>query len=197
MGKKGIIYLVLFTILVITNFYVVILGFQQYNRSLQAKKILKEIDKSLSLNNQFSHSSYPFVLGVEAKTELADSRVINLKRFFRKYNSPLYDQAGLIVKVSDKYSFDYRLLPAIAMQESSLCKKIPKDSYNCWGWGIYGSKITKFDSYGQAIITVAEGIKTHYIDKGLITPSKIMAKYTPSSNGSWAHGVTTFLKILE
>ena len=37
--------------------------------------------------------------------------------------------------------FDYRLLPAIAMQESTLCRSIPVDSHNCWGWGIYGDKV--------------------------------------------------------
>ena len=83
------------------------------------------------------------------------------------------------------------------MQESTLCRAIPPNSHNCWGWGIYGNTVTRFDSYEDAIEIVAQGIKTHYLDKGLTTASKIMAKYTPSSKGSWAFGVNTFLKALE
>ncbi len=133
----------------------------------------------------------------ETKIQAGDGRVANLKSFFRKHGSPLYDYAGKIVEISDKYKFDYRLLPAIAMQESNLCRVIPDDSHNCWGWGIYGTTVTRFDSYDEAIETVGKGIKEHYIDKGLVTASAIMKKYTPPSQGSWAYGVNTFLKALE
>ena len=83
------------------------------------------------------------------------------------------------------------------MQESNLCRLIPEDSHNCWGWGIYGTTVTRFDSYDEAIETVAKGIKKNYIDKGLVTASAIMKVYTPQSKGSWAYGVNTFLKALE
>jgi len=126
-----------------------------------------------------------------------DIRVANLKYFFRKYNSVLYDKADVFVKNADTYNFDYRLLPAIAMQESGLCKHIPENSYNCWGWGIYGGKVTRFSSYEEAIETISKGIKIHYIDKGLTTSEEIMKKYTPPSDGSWAYGVNTFLNIIE
>lgn len=126
-----------------------------------------------------------------------DRRVAVLKAFFRKYDSPLYDHADFIVKVSDEYGLDYRLIPAISMQESTACKFIPHNSYNCWGWGIYGNKITRFNSYPEAIETIAKGLKKNYIDKGLTSPEQIMAKYTPSSNGSWARGVGHVLGVLE
>lgn len=127
----------------------------------------------------------------------ADIRVANLKYFFRKYDSVLYDKADYIVKLADQYKLDYRLIPAIAMQESGLCKHIYEGSYNCWGWGIYGNKVTRFDSYEEAIETISRGIKKNYIDKGLTTPESIMRKYTPPSDGSWAFGVNTFLKMIE
>lgn len=126
-----------------------------------------------------------------------DIRVANLKYFFRKYNSILYDHAETFVKRADENQFDYRLLPAIAMQESNLCKYIYEGSHNCWGWGIYGNKVTRFESYDEAIDTISRGIKKYYIDKGLTTPEDIMRKYTPPSDGSWAYGVNTFLKIIE
>ena len=131
----------------------------------------------------------------EFKTE--DIRVANLKYFFRKYESVLYDKSEFIVKMADQYKLDYRLIPAIAMQESGLCKHIYEGSYNCWGWGIYGDKVTRFNSYEEAIETISRGLKKNYIDKGLVTAEDIMRKYTPPSTGSWAYGVNFFLKIIE
>ena len=166
-------------------------------KDTQIKRILKEIAQ-FNPKDQFNQPSGPTVLGTfQAEANLSDNRVANLKSFFRKYNSPLFDYADQVVSYSDKYNFDYRLLPAIAMQESNLCKYIPDDTHNCWGWGIYGNTVTKFDSFDEAIETVAKGLKEHYLDKGLITASSIMEKYTPSSNGSWQNGVNTFLRMLE
>lgn len=136
------------------------------------------------------------VLGAEDE-EKKDPRIAYLKSFMRKYESDLYDHAEFIVTTADKYGIDYRLVPAIAMQESGLCKVIPNGSHNCWGWGIYGNKVTRFASYPEAIETVSKGLKENYVDKGLTTPDLIMQKYTPSSNGSWARGVTFFLDRIE
>lgn len=127
----------------------------------------------------------------------ADPRVAYLKAFFRNYDSELYDHADVIVATADKHDIDYRLLPAIAMQESNLCRVIPHGSYNCWGWGIYGDKVTRFSSYPEAIETVSAGLKKYYVDQGLVTPEQIMQKYTPSSNGSWARGVNYFFGKIE
>ncbi len=162
----------------------------------QTKQIFNEIEQGGYIAKAFPSS--PLVLGTyDSKIEKVDGRAANLKNFFRKYNSPLYDFADKIVEISDTYGFDYRLLPAIAMQESNLCLKIPDNSFNCWGWGIYGDNVTRFSSYNEAIEQVSQGIKENYLDKGLVTASQIMKVYTPSSNGSWAHGVNVFLQALE
>lgn len=126
-----------------------------------------------------------------------DARVAYLKSFLRKYDSELYDHAEAIVASADKHSIDYRLVPAIAMQESNLCRVIPNGSHNCWGWGIYGDRVTRFASYPEAIETVSAGLKKYYYDQGLTTPDQIMQKYTPSSNGSWARGVNFFFQRIE
>ncbi|MBI3620031.1 hypothetical protein HY214_02715 [Candidatus Roizmanbacteria bacterium] len=197
MRKKTAFYALTFTILFFLNFLVVIKLYLHTSRKVYANQILGEIEKSAK-NSQFNFSTAPFVASAyQADAELGDSRVANLKNFFRRNNSVLYAEAELFVKYADIYHFDYRLLPAIAMQESNLCKFIPDDSHNCWGWGIYGNTVTKFDSYAEAIAAVSRGIKYNYIDKGLVTASAIMEKYNPSSNGSWAHGVNFFLRVLE
>lgn len=193
MRKKLTFYFSLFLLVLFINFYLSFSMYRHVKHVEASQNILEEIDEDRQAAN-----STPFVPGnFETNVVTGDARSKNLKHFFRKYNSALYDHADHIVAVSDKYKFDYRLLPAIAMQESNLCKYIPPGSHNCWGWGIYGNLVTKFDSYDEGIDVVAYGIKTHYIDKGLVTASAIMQKYTPSSNGSWARGVNNVLGWLE
>ncbi|MEX2013109.1 MAG: hypothetical protein WD967_01770 [Candidatus Levyibacteriota bacterium] len=126
-----------------------------------------------------------------------DARVEIVKSFFGDYKSPLEPYAQNVVASADKYDLDFRLLPAIAMQESNLCKKTPKDSNNCWGFGIYGKKVTTFDDYGQAIETVSKVLARDYVNRGLKTPEEIQSKYTPSNTGSWAFAVNHFMNVLS
>ncbi len=138
------------------------------------------------------------VFDVQTTLMPSDARSLLLKQFLAKYNSPLAPYSTLLVQVADKYSLDYRLLPAIAMQESNLCKKLPKKSdYNCWGFGIYGTKRTGFTDYQDAITTVAKTLSQDYIQQGLTNPDEIMKKYTPGSNGSWAHSVNYFMAMIH
>lgn len=199
MLKRAFIYFLIFAFLIVLNTLLVVKAYAIFNRQEQIEKILTAIsEEKNNPNRQFFLSNAPAKQdGYTTEVSIVDGRVANLKSFFRKYNSPLYDYAEKIIEVSDKYQFDYRLLPAIAMQESNLCRVIPDNSHNCWGWGIYGSTVTKFDNYDEAIETVAKGIKKDYIDHGLLTASAIMRKYTPQSKGSWAHGVNTFIRALE
>ena len=198
MIKRKIFLFLSFLFALFINWHLALKLQQRYLSTKQSEKIFLEINQIAQNENLFKNYFQPETTShYQQKILLADNRVANLKAFFRKYNSPLYPYAQKIVEVSDKYHFDYRLLPAIAMQESNLCLKIPENSYNCWGWGIYGNKVTRFSSYDEAIEVVAKGIKLEYLDKGLITASQIMKKYTPPSSGSWAYGVNLFLKDLE
>jgi hypothetical protein len=127
----------------------------------------------------------------------SDARTEAIRQFLARYNSPLEPFSQHIVTMAEKYDLDYRLIPAIAMQESNLCKKIPHNSHNCWGFGIYGGKILRFDNYSEAIETVTKTLANKYKQKGLVTPEQIMSKYTPGSNGSWAYGVNHFMEKME
>ncbi len=130
---------------------------------------------------------------IELEAESEDARVAVLDEFFETHDSPLSTLGTTFVTTADKYHLDYRLLPAIAMQESNLCKKTPHDSNNCWGYGIYGGKVLRFATYEEGIETVAKGLSKNYKTQGLIAPEDIMKKYTPGSNGSWANGVNYFM----
>ncbi|MEK9179318.1 MAG: hypothetical protein AAB893_02515, partial [Patescibacteria group bacterium] len=137
------------------------------------------------------------ILGASSSVVYADSRVAYLHKFLSRYNSPLEPYAEQMVKIADENGIHYGLLPAIAMVESNLCKKIPDNSFNCWGWGIYGKTVTRFSSFIEAMDTVARGLKKNYIDKGYVTPEQIMVKYNPTNHNNWLGGVNFFFGKFE
>lgn len=129
-----------------------------------------------------------------------DGRAKIIENFFKKFNSPLAAQSQVFVSVADKYSLDYKLLPAIAMQESNGGQKVIKNSYNPFGYGIYGNLVIRFISWEEAIEKVGKAIKEDYFDEGLKTPPQIMTKYTPpsaKSDGKWAKSISHFMGLLQ
>lgn len=161
----------------------------------EANIVLPEKEKTgirvyASLPNEF-----PKVLGV---AEIADARPELVRQYLIRYKSPIVHMADYMVTKADEYGLDYRLIPAIAQQESNLCKIIPPETYNCWGWGIHSRGTLGFNSYEEAIDTVMTGLKKEYIDKGLTTPDTIWKKYTPGSpDGAWAKGVNQFMADMQ
>jgi hypothetical protein len=134
---------------------------------------------------------------VSEKITSADARPEILRQYMQSYGSPLAPYSNLIVQTADKYSLDFRLITAIAQQESNICKIIPPESYNCWGWGITGQDTLGFSSYQEGIEQVSKGLRENYLNKGYVTIEDIMNKYTPLSNGSWAHGVNEFMSGMQ
>ena len=134
---------------------------------------------------------------VSSQVEYADARPQIVKNYLIRYDSPLAPFADLLVQTADKYSIDFRLITAIAQQESNLCKIIPPGSYNCWGWGIHSKGTLGFSSFEEGIETVSKGLREEYLNKGYSTVDEIMSKYTPQSNGSWAFGVNSFMSEME
>ena len=131
---------------------------------------------------------------------LKDARGLIIEDFFKSHKSPLAEFGDLFIKVADENGLNWRLLPAIAMQESNGGKKVIKGSFNPFGYGIYGDKVKRFDSWEAAIERVGKALKEDYIGQGLKTPDQIMAKYTPPSlekGGAWAKGVNQFIGELQ
>lgn len=144
------------------------------------------------------YSSLPAAVGsIGTAISTGDARPVIVKKYLQDYDSPLASYADLVFQVSEEYGLDYRLMVAIAMCESNLCKKIKPNSYNCWG---FENGETQFLSWEQAIRQVAKTLKEDYYDKGLITPEEIMPKYAPPSvekGGPWAKCVNQFFSELE
>jgi hypothetical protein len=166
--------------------------------SAQAKPNQRPRQEYIKTETLTSKPILPEVLGAfsfSVKTDDAVPEII--KNYLKKYNSPLLPDADYLIQVARQNNFDPRLLVAIAQQESNLCKKIPENSFNCWGWGIHSRGTLRFDSYREAIDAVSFGLAKNYLGKGLMTPEEIMAIYTPLSEGSWARGVQQFLNEME
>ena len=155
-----------------------------------------------SFNNSFTSvvfAASPSYENTASDKQEEDNKIKTeiVRQFFAKYNSPLEPFAQDVIDAANMYNLDYRLIPAIAMQESNLCRKIPTDSYNCWGFGIYGNRVIRFKDYKKAIYTVSKTLTNKYIGKGLDTPEEIMIKYTPSNTGDWAKSVNYFMSLLK
>ncbi|OGI70880.1 hypothetical protein A3B84_01270 [Candidatus Nomurabacteria bacterium RIFCSPHIGHO2_02_FULL_35_13] len=112
----------------------------------------------------------------KAKAEAIDS-------YFESKDMPLLGMGMKMVEEAEKNNLDWRLLPAIAVRESTggkfECKKV---SNNPFGWG--SCKIG-FDSNEEAIETVARNLggnnpntEKHYDNK---TTKQILRAYNPPS----------------
>jgi len=145
-------------------------------------------------------NAQPPVLGTsDARITGVDGKAAIIQQYLASHRSPLAPYAQKLVDEAEKWGIDWRLTTAICMQESNCGKKIPDDSHNAWGWGIHSSGSLSFEGWEKAIETVTQGLKTDYIDRGLITPEQIMTRYCPLSiakGGSWATAVEYFLQDL-
>ncbi len=136
-------------------------------------------------------------VSISGSVVAGDARVEITKRYLDKYKSPLLPYAEVIVQLADTYGFDYKYILAIGQKESNLCKKIPEESYNCWGYGIHKKGTLRFDNYKLALSSYAEYLKRAYFDKGLTTPELMATKYNPVTPEEWAWGVRFFMNKIE
>ena len=183
---------------VVTNFLLIIslsiVIFTKNNNSEVADYLPKTI------YNLFS--AQPPVLGVsDTNLNSEDSRAQIINKALAKYKCPMSDLGEIIVKYGDKYSVDPYLIYAIAQQESNCGKKIPKNSYNPFGFAVYtgNEKGAEFNSWEHAIELEAQLLASYHA-KGLIEPCQIMLRYTPSSfsKGSpWCKGVNFFINEIR
>lgn len=137
---------------------------------------------------------------IKESIERGDGRSLIIENFLESQNSPLAGNSADFITVSDFYQLDFRLLTAIAMQESNGGKRIPEGTFNPFGYGIYGSKKVHFENWKDAIETVGKALREDYLNEGLHTPEQIMTKYTPPSlakGGAWAKGVNQFMEELQ
>jgi hypothetical protein len=93
----------------------------------------------------------------KAREEVKDERVAKLQSFFKSYGSPLAKEADNFITAAEATQTDYRLLPAISMVESTGCRRIIANTFNCFGWG-RGHIV--FSSFSHSIYTIAYKLET-------------------------------------
>lgn len=202
MLKKSLLLMVIFLGLSGLIFNINTNSLNKSPKVLSAVSTINSTDRESNITNLdepvvFAALPY-FDQQIQTSIKTADARPEIIRQYLNKYESPLEPYSNLIVNLSDQYNFDYRWLVAIAQQESGLCLHIPENSYNCWGWGIYGDKVTRFDSYEDALRRIAPQFTKIFL-KGShsLDPAEVMKTYTPPSDGSWANGVSTFFDNLD
>ena len=159
--------------------------------------------KTNNSSNYPLYSAKPLVLGESAsRTEATDARVQKIRNVYQKFKCPLLGQEEIIVQKADEYGIPYWLVPAVSFQESSCGKNTPEpkgldESYNAWGYGVWGSHIKTFDDWKAGIEAVSKYFGVNFFSHGITDPCEIMKIYTPPSNGSWCEGVKYFEQLIE
>lgn len=133
-----------------------------------------------------------FVDGSSAR----DDRASKIDAYFTKRNMPLEGYGATMVAEAEKNNIDWRLLPAIAVKESSggrfAC------GHNPFGWG--SCKI-KFSTYDAAIETVAQNLggnnshtAQYYKDKTLVEK---LHYYNNSVVPTYTAEILGFMDLIE
>jgi hypothetical protein len=153
--------------------------------------------------NKYSiFSSKPLTL-VQSTQEVdsRDSRAEKINEVFKVFNCPLEGMGEVFVREADKNDIPWWLVASVAFQESSCGKNTPKldgsETYNAWGWEIYGENVHSFDNWARGVEVVSAYFQDRFFSKGITSPCDIMKVYTPSSNGSWCKGVEEFAGIIQ
>src|SRR3989344_3562420 len=124
------------------------------------------------------------------------SRVKTLKAYLEAKDSPMAGNAEDFVKEAYKYDLDWRFVAAIAGLESSFGKAIPYNSYNAWGWGVYGDNVIRFSSWEEGIATISQGLRERYIKNwGAENIYQIGAMYAASP--TWASRIVYLMGKIE
>jgi hypothetical protein len=130
-----------------------------------------------------------------------DPRAATIDKIMGIYNCPLEGKGRVFVTEADKYNIPYWLVAAISFQESSCGKVTPradgKESYNAWGWGVWGPHVKTFENWDEGIRTVSRYMGDNFYSKGVTDTCDIMRIYTPPSDGSWCRGVNYFGDIIQ
>ncbi len=130
-----------------------------------------------------------------------DPRAAAIDKVFAVYNCPLEGKGRIFVREADNYDIPYWIVAAISFQESSCGRVTPKkdgeESFNAWGWGVWGNNVRSFENWEEGIRTVSRYLSENFFSRGVTDTCQIMRIYTPPSDGSWCHGVDHFGNIIQ
>lgn len=123
--------------------------FSTYRKSIIVSAVSIVLLGGFSLYHTVKSQAIPYV-------PLPDYRGARIDAYFKKYNMPLAGYGEQFVAVADTCDMDWRLLPAIAVRESSGGKRMQLN--NPFGWG--GAHIP-FTDINHAIEVVGANLCGH------------------------------------
>lgn len=126
----------------------------------------------------------------------SDPRVKILTQYLTKHDSPLVDSAHTFVEAADKYNLDWKLVASISGLESSFGIHIPYNSYNGWGWGVYGDNVIRFKSWDEAIWTISQALREKYLKDNPISDPYLIGP-TYASSPTWAVRVDSIMNQIH
>lgn len=159
---------------------------------------MKKISIALFVIGIISIGIYLFI-NTKNEYEYINHKFINadfINQYFSERNMPLAGMGEIMVEEAEKNGLDWRLLPAIAIRESSggkyACKKNP------FGWA---SCHKTFDTWEDAIKTVAKHLggnvsstETFYKDK--TTEEKLKAYNPPTIVPAYSKEVMHIMELI-
>ncbi|MFC1622214.1 hypothetical protein ACFL13_02435 [Patescibacteria group bacterium] len=140
---------------------------------------------------------------VDYNVGLIDSKAKRIDSVFAFYRCPLEGYGQVFVEEAEVNEIPYWLLAALSFQESGCGKNTPSieengpETYNLFGWGVWGNQVFEFDSYEHAISTVSKYMGKKFYSQGITNLCEIMRTYTPPSDGSWCGGVEYFGEMIQ
>lgn len=131
----------------------------------------------------FSFSSFIELFKAKIEADQAkDERASRIDAYFAKREMPLTGFGETFVEVADAYDIDWRLLPAIAVRESSGGKHLLNK--NPFGWG--SCKI-KFSNFDEAIEEVGKNLSGNDPDTAKYYADKTTYQILWAYNGTVIH----------
>lgn len=127
--------------------------------------------------------------------DIKEHRIVILQQYLEDHNSPMSTSARTFVETADTNSLDWRFVASIAGVESSYGLHIPPNSYNGWGFGVYGNNVLRFSSWDDAIVTISQTLKTRYVNNGAKDIYAIGRIY--AADPAWATKVQHFMNDIS
>ena len=135
-------------------------------------------------------------LANEVFEKVADTRAKILREYLKSYDSPLAPYSETFISEADKYSLDWKLVASIAGLESTFGHHIPYNSYNAWGFGVYGDNVRRFTSWEDGIQTVSKSLRQDYLNKWKAKNVYEIGNIYAASP-TWAQRVTFFMNQID
>ncbi len=136
------------------------------------------------------------VLISDSNIKPADKRAETLRIYLESYNSPLASYANTFIEEADRNNLDWKLVVSIAGNESQYGQMIPPESYNAWGFGVYGTNVRYFSSWDEGIAVVSKALRTEYMNqRGATNVYEIGSTY--AEDPLWANKVMFYMNKLE